>query len=240
MRDSDIKTNCRFSEEVIAYIYDELSPGDRDEFDSHLIDCSDCIEELAAVSLSHYSVHEWRTIEFEPLATPVFEIPQSYSIADRIRAVFASARWLTATSAVAATVILAFVGIYLLSDQNAADEFAAVANDNRKPAVKITPGSNTTIDRRDVVTPATANPEPIIDPAKRVTNGGTEIERGEPAVQPKAVKANVPANVPRKDNSRQNQNRSVPDSNPRLNDFDDEEDDTLRLGDIFDDIDTLD
>ena len=69
------KNACEFSSEIVEYIYGELAPANRERFETHLADCTACIDEFAAVSNSRYSVYEWRKIEFEPLETPVFEIP---------------------------------------------------------------------------------------------------------------------------------------------------------------------
>lgn len=67
--------SCLFGEELIAYIYDELDPADRFAFEEHLVGCSGCIAEFADISLSRLGVFEWNRDEFLPLATPRFAIP---------------------------------------------------------------------------------------------------------------------------------------------------------------------
>lgn len=239
MRDSDNTTNCRFADDVVSYIYDEMSPVAREEFDAHLLDCAGCIEELAAVSLSHYSVLEWRQVEFEPLATPVFELPQQETAIDRVRAFLASVRWITAAGALATAMILVFGGIFMLTEQSGSDEFAAIANDNKNTVTKPNVTPAVTNARRDGE-PNAVNQTSASNPASKATNERTDIEKREQPAQPRAVKASVPANAAKNNDRRREQNRVIPASNPRLNDFEEDEDDSLRLGDIFDEIDTLD
>lgn len=65
-----IENGCERSSEILPYIYRENSDSDRDIFDAHLVDCTRCRDEFAAMSFSRYSVYEWQREEFAPLATP--------------------------------------------------------------------------------------------------------------------------------------------------------------------------
>ena len=66
---------CGFEHEIVSYMYDELGAADRTRFETHLVDCTSCTDEFAAVSLSRFSVFEWQKEEFAHLATPDIVIP---------------------------------------------------------------------------------------------------------------------------------------------------------------------
>ena len=67
--------SCGHESDIVSYIYDELTDAARTQFEAHVADCSDCIDEFAAVSYSRFSVFEYQKQEFAPLATPVIRIP---------------------------------------------------------------------------------------------------------------------------------------------------------------------
>src|SRR5215213_5119036 len=75
MRNEKDNNSCLFGEELVAYIYDELSRARRDTFEDHLLNCSGCTAEFATISMSRLDVFEWHREEFLPLATPQFVIP---------------------------------------------------------------------------------------------------------------------------------------------------------------------
>ena len=68
---------CSFEREIVPYIYRELGDSDYKRFEEHLADCSTCTDELAAVSYSRYSVYEYKREAFDHLATPLIHIPYS-------------------------------------------------------------------------------------------------------------------------------------------------------------------
>ena len=66
---------CECTSEMIAYLYDEASVTERDQFETHLLECLECSDEFAELSNSRFSVFEWQKLEFLPLATPRFTVP---------------------------------------------------------------------------------------------------------------------------------------------------------------------
>lgn len=64
--------DCRFGEQVMAYLYRELAPAEISEFEAHLSNCQTCIDELADLSLPRLEVLDWKRFEFDPLPTPDF------------------------------------------------------------------------------------------------------------------------------------------------------------------------
>jgi hypothetical protein len=85
--------------ELVEYIYDEMETSRRDLFEQHLADCDRCSMELAAISDARLGVMEWRSSDFDPLATPAIEIPfdgserqafgpRASGLADIVRSIF--------------------------------------------------------------------------------------------------------------------------------------------------------
>jgi len=67
--------SCGHESDIVSYIYDELTDAARSQFESHLAECGNCIDEFAAVSYSRFSVFEYQKQEFAHLATPMIRIP---------------------------------------------------------------------------------------------------------------------------------------------------------------------
>ena len=72
---NETKFSCSHGEEMLAYLYDELSPDGRERFETHMESCFECIDEFAELAFSRYSVFEWKSLEFAPLPTPKFVVP---------------------------------------------------------------------------------------------------------------------------------------------------------------------
>ncbi len=68
-------SNCEFSEEVVSFIYDEMSDDERTEFSSHLDRCRVCPDEVSRFAAVSGAVSEWKRIEFDVLQTPSITVP---------------------------------------------------------------------------------------------------------------------------------------------------------------------
>lgn len=68
-------SNCEFTNEIVAYIYNEIGASERARFENHLSGCHECTNEFAGISNARLSVHEWRREEFADLSTPEIVIP---------------------------------------------------------------------------------------------------------------------------------------------------------------------
>lgn len=62
--------NCSFTQDVVSYLYDEMSGGEKLKFEQHLRGCLRCGEELGAFSTVSNSIQNWRDIEFSGAPTP--------------------------------------------------------------------------------------------------------------------------------------------------------------------------
>jgi anti-sigma factor RsiW len=72
------KNVCGFEGDIISYIYGELTADGRERFESHLMDCTGCTDDFAAISYARYSVFEYHREEFAHLPTPQILIPYAH------------------------------------------------------------------------------------------------------------------------------------------------------------------
>ena len=228
---------CKFSADIVPYMYGELPVAESSVFESHLVGCSECTDEFAAISNARYEVYEWKKLEFEPLVTPQFVIPYGASEetvntwVDKLRAAF-SKSWAVPSLAFAMLAIVSIFAaafIYLGNDRGVT--IAGGDNSNPSPVTLDeieTPRPVPVTVNRDAVT-EDPHMTPAVRPVKAAVHSRAESRR---AVRP--TKLTQQRRVEIKSTSAQNQNA------PRLNDFSEDEDTSLRLAELFEDIETSD
>jgi hypothetical protein len=248
MREQMKDVGCEFAADIIAYMYREMAVKEQLVFEKHLAVCQVCIDEFAAVSEARYSVYEWQRAEFAPLETPVIQIPVSLSAGvekvsffSKIRAAFAF------YPAVAAASIIAVIGIGLLANQllNDRNEVAELANvETRANSVQAPSPVPAASAHNAAVPEKPANFGPDREKSDRVSQDRKVIQLSDKNTRARTsmlveqhrtetVKAIQPI---RSSTPPQNvQARTA----PRLNGSAEDEDESLRLADIFDDIDTF-
>jgi hypothetical protein len=229
MNDSNI-SKCKFSTALVPYLYGELPGSDVGAFESHLLDCVECTDEFAALSSARYEVYDWKKIEFDPLATPAIRIPYdevvSVSWIDRLRIAFANGFAIPAVGFAGLVIALGLAGVFVWSGGDSG--YVAKGNTNETvpgPVVATTvtaPAPEVAQDVKNESEPPTA------------VKGATSSNENRRELRPVKIK-NVPVRAPKANpTSAQVQNA------PRLNDFSDDEDNSLRLAELFEDIDTSD
>ena len=70
-------STCTFAEPLISYLYGEIGVAEKAEFEAHLGNCSSCGNELAEFGFARSAVQEWKINEFDVLPTPAFAIPSN-------------------------------------------------------------------------------------------------------------------------------------------------------------------
>ncbi len=226
--------SCSSSEESVAYLYDELSAEARTSFETHLAECDKCTGEFADLSFARLNVYEWHRDEFAEMATPRIVVPYAgaakISWVDSVRAFFASpGQWAAAGSF--AVIAVAF-GVWMVLPTGT--EVASVSVPQ--------PGFSTE-------KPVSANiEEPRAANVVAVDKGSTDSEGQHPAdeaVENRAIKTTPPkvvkAPATRAVKTSRNELKAVQATQktaPRLNDFEDEDDNTLRLGDLLAEVDS--
>lgn len=229
-----LSPSCSSSEELVAYLYDEMGADQQSVFETHLAGCDLCTAEFARLSLSRLEVYEWRRDDFAPLAVPHFAIPYEpakTSWAEAFRTFFAApSRWVTAAGAFAILTIAAGVWFFMPSSP----EIAQSGKPEASPAQTAVRG---------------ADSRPIVPVEPKPVEQVTAPKRESPAVEPRepvkiAAREPVRQTVPKPAKTERpgvrTEQAARPARAPRLNDFEDDEDTTLRLGDLLAEVDTTD
>ena len=113
------RSECLGDAEFVSLLYDELSDSERGPFDDHLEACSSCVDEFAALSEARLSAYEWNRDEFADLVTPVIDIPYSQAASvGWFRQALAGISTMSKLGAASAAVVVAALvgGFFLFSD----------------------------------------------------------------------------------------------------------------------------
>ena len=227
----DLKDNniCSNGGELLGYLYEEMPAADREIFELHLGDCGTCIDDFADISQARYPVFEWKTLEFDPMRTPRFVMPvepASIGFFDRWRAAFAMHREFAFGGAAAAVLVVVLAGYaFYLQNGTEADvavvEPVPIASQVQKVISAVTPEANSS--RTDGV----AEPNAITQKSttKRPAPAKASASKMKPTEPVRNLEVKVPV-LPRK------QVRPI----PVFSIAEDDEDETLRLADMFDEI----
>ena len=216
-------------------MYGELSGPEGSAFESHLLDCGECTDEFATISAARYEVYDWRKLAFDPLETPHFEIPFDVdenfnpSWVDRIRVAFASG-WAAPAFALGALAIVCVIATAFILSSNTTTDLALNTSNVGAPDTTVATAAEASVavdtnGRRVNETQAVG--EAVSDPAQRRGSQRRTV-RFARAAQPRAIEAKAASA----------RNKQIP--VPRLNEFPEDEDKSLRLAELFDDIETSD
>lgn len=227
---NDVKNSgCKLSADIVAYMYGELSSAEGSAFESHLLECVDCTDEFAAVSNARYEVYDWKQTEFEPIATPVFAIPYgepAVSWFDKLRAAFRPSWAVPGVAFTGIAIGSVFASVFYFSGDSGSN--VAQVNTNSRPIAAIAAPEKEEplgVVKQDAERPTAQHEQPV----RRVS--GTSVRK-------RVARTDKNAAVPRPVEARATStpNRSA----PTLNEFADDEDTSLRLAQLFEDIDTRD
>jgi hypothetical protein len=239
---------CDHTDELVSYLFKEMPSDAIDHFETHLAACAECTEEFASLSEAHFAVYEWNKLEFVPMQTPEIEI--AYEIrADRVSyydRVFGGWSFIGAWVPAAGFALLAVISglaYFAFIGGSAGSEIAGANNTARKPVVE---KKTAATDAPEMEHSKTTDRD-VSSGAPEDTARSTEFRGRVPA----AVKISNGANTRSQTNrgTRTQTNKTGRDQNarqpltrpaPRLNDFDDEQDDGLRLADLLAEIETSD
>ncbi len=234
-------SKCIFTADMVPYLYGEMSGRERSAFESHLVACTLCTDEFASISNARYEVYDWKKLEFDPLETPRFVVPSEESVessvfgwVEKLRAVFATG-WLVPGASLAALAIISVFAAVLISSRDDRQDIAEKSDNS-----KISTVESSTVAR------ATSDPETSANPEDETKNTSNEIEVDAGDRQPKPLRIAAPAHIqernpvrnakltrPRPVEAKQNMALNLDKTIPRLNEFADDEDTSLRLAELF-------
>lgn len=222
------RKSCPFTDEIVSYIYGELGGEAESGFEEHLLECSICTDEFAAAANDRFSVYEWKREIFDPMPTPEFVIPFMHPAVGQTSPVsFASAvkAWVQGFSlplAVAAAITVCFgLGALILSYVGKREP--PVTSSLQIPAVET---RDVEVPRTVAVETAQKDPAPAVRPRSSTALRSARLTRSYGEVD-------KPAKTFAVDRAPIIQKAKVV---PALNAYQEPDDDTLRLADLFDEV----
>lgn len=260
MNNNHKNSGCGYAEQMVSYLYGETGAAETRDFETHLGSCSICADELEAFSVVQFSINDWKLQEFADLKTPLIEIPYekagneanqrevsgvTASWLSGLRNLFSlSPAWSLATASFAVLAVFGFFALIVLNPDKSND--VAGTNKNTKP-VTVPTVEKTTV-------PETANtnqnrsPERDIKPLNEQKTPPPEIAVAPDTKNTRVIKTTnknqrqtqriESTNLPKNNNMVKRDNKNKTEIPPKMIE-DDEEDDTLRLAELFEEIDTV-
>ena len=233
-----IKKECPFADEIVSYIYDEIGGPEQNTFEGHLADCMKCTDEFAAVSEARFSVFEWQKEEFAPLATPRFVIPYETKTAswfDALKGLLTGSMWPVGVAAS----LLVCIGLGVILTNRADQSLQSVVMTPVTSPVTNVAASANPVEVANNAVPAkqvTGNDEKVIKASVNVTKANSGVRTVKTnAYSPIRTNRLMVAETIRTGstgidpNSKKNLRKA-----PALSNFDEDDDNTLRLADLFD------
>jgi anti-sigma factor RsiW len=252
--------SCQFAEQTISYLYGESGASEKTEFESHLKTCPTCADELDSFGFIRSAVLDWRNEDFAKLQTPAFDIPatKSENVFSPATNSTESRSWFGGLGKIfsfnpalaAFAVLVVCVGAALFAfkfsggdggeiagnknNANLAQAAAAspIIEATKKPEVIIIGDEDSrkslpTVVKTDDSSRRAARERQIVPvkSAVKVSDGSSKIDTGSSARSTKNANDNIKKIAPVK-------NQQVPNLNVA-----DDEDETIRLADLFDEID---
>ncbi len=229
-----------FGNEIVSYMYGEMDASAKGIFEAHLSTCDECVSEFAFVSESRLGVFEWHRDEFQPLPTPSFVIPYRtptasipeprYSWLDALRDLVASPVRVAAAGVAVAILAIASFEIYF-APTGADDTFVADNIQDVRVADVEPPSVSPTIDN--------VASERVVTDSKFEKNGVVGERTYDRVTKAKRIASPVQVRNTRQEPLRERATQATRTQNaPRLGNFSEVEDTSLRLADLVADIDT--
>ncbi len=229
---------CANDGDLMAYLYNEMPSDSRTQFEGHLAECESCIDAFAELADSRYSVYEWQQIEFVPLETPVFEIPYAPATSrsswiTSLKEAFTLRPQMAFARAFGALLVTMVIGYVMLSSGSDTIDVATGSKVEEPASAAVVTEIETAVssdlalsDELKTETFAVEDQEPQSIPVRQPESASRSVRETRPAQRVRVQPAErvTPVNATQ--------------TAPRLNDFADVADDSLRLADLFDDIET--
>jgi len=253
-------SSCAYAEQMVSYLYGEADAKEKYKFEMHLESCLTCTDELAAFGFVRSAVLDWRAEGFSKLPTPAFDISfaeakESFSttvVSNENRSWLAGFRQMFSFNLIKATatfgIALVCAGIvWFAFNSSGGNEIAEKGDDKNKIQAAVSPTVEITKKPEEKSVANTSDKKS--SPSSDVTSSPQQITR-ERLDNPNKSIVKVSGNAPK--NNSDNSARDPKEKNeggkktpsvqkkriPNLSDVEDEEDETIRLADLFDELDT--
>jgi hypothetical protein len=255
--------DCAFAEPLMSYLYDEIGVAEKSEFEAHLKNCAACQNELTEFGFARTAVQDWKIKEFDVLPTPIFQFPSN--TAKTILTAESSASWIEnfkhifsfkpALAMSALAVLIVFAGITL---------FTVILSDDKQIAGKIDVQDAASTVVTPTIEKLNVEPKQPDDKSSVSVNDKTvappEIKPKNPSVKVSDDKPSATNELSVKISVNKNKNNALDDAPlpdvkaaskpnkksavvrksrvPTLTETEETEDDSVRLADLFDELDT--
>ncbi|HEY2867575.1 MAG TPA: zf-HC2 domain-containing protein [Pyrinomonadaceae bacterium] len=242
MLDKFHNSNSEHGLDLVAYIYGEMDETARARFESHLAGCDVCAVELGSYADARLGVIEWRRNDFEPLSTPAMIIPDSQPAATLvggrprrswmawIETVYALPGLARVGMGLAAAAILLGVFYFVFVPDNAPSSVENITGKTAAPAEQQKPVASPSSDQPDRV--ETAKKSEFEPGAVATSIHRTAVARSNAKAQTAALHQTPAIRNYRKIGPLEAVTPKTQPA-PTLNTFEEEEDTTLRLSDLF-------
>lgn len=248
MNNNHKKEGCGFASELVSYLYGETNAAESSAFEAHIEKCAACADELKAFSGVHFSIGDWKAKEFDRLPTPIIEIPYNKGIETKdanvgwlagLRNLFSlTPGWSLAAASLAILAVFVGIALFTLNSRKGND----VAGSGNKKTLT-TPTVEKSPEQANVNKVENKTPEKEINPVRKEQTAQTDAVKPSPKKNPQKTTNSTretqkvaDKNAP-KTNDVQRNNKTNPNIPPSIL-GDDDEDDTLRLAELFGEIDT--
>lgn len=255
--------SCADGERMIDYLYGEISRSEKIKYEAHLNECAECAAELADLGFARASIREWKQADFSNLETPIFDAslikPVESEISNKVPGkadgwFVGLKKYLSfnpglAGAALAAIVVCVGAALLALSLAGSRNNDVAkkTGNVNSSPKTAVAP----TVETNSTAVPETIESADNQSPALPKTAVAPQTSPRENQTLPNKTAVKISSDAPKKnkadasvrqpkvvnDNAKKSppvQKRRV----PNINDAEDEEDETIRLADLFAELDT--
>lgn len=234
--------HCDRNAEILSYLYGESSADERTVLEAHLLDCAPCVDEFAAIAEARFAVYEWNQEEFSTIPTPAFTIPyeipaeMAETFASRLSKIFSLTQfpaWRATAAAFATLTLLIGIGAYMFNGTGSViDDLAANSNRGVPPiaAVPVTVAI-------PLATTASVEDPPAASSASSDRAAAVKVSSNQKArrsASPSRGNVERALSVQAKNNMRRS-----PSVAPTLSGDDEDFDDSLRLSDLFAEVDSL-
>lgn len=262
MDNNNQNNSCQFAEQIVSYIYGESTAGEKLKFESHLGNCPNCADELAGFGFVRSAVLDWRTKVFSHLDTSFIEIPTIKSntskisfapaiVSSTLRSRFGELKKIFSFNPAMATAALAVfvvcLGLTLYMFNFSGETEIAENNDNVNLIQAIVSPTIDISEKPEEINKSNGNTEKSLSVAatdllpetkveKRITPRKSAVKVSLGSVKNNTANAVRPAKETNDITKKTSPVRKQP--IPNLNDTEDEEDETIRLADLFDELDT--
>lgn len=230
----DPKARCIENDVLLSYVFGDLPENEQDIVDLHFTECDVCTDRFAQLAAVRLPIHEWKHLVFDALPTPVMTIPYKETERSWPRFWVLGWNWYSGIALAAAVVVISLAGVFALVNSHSdvaanispfsdKDEISSAVPENNGEKIEQEKFAADDLKIRSQdqdQTKHAVSRVSVVPAAKKIMRGQRTAAIS--AAKPEVKQARIPQDI------------------PVLSQFDEVKDDSLRLAELFEDIDTRD